>query len=102
MVLLGAYPRYLSPKSEMKNNGLTRYFAKPGNTAEEYRRASLDMFSVITGREPTPHEISDLNAAFGRSKRENVADKLEEKLGRPATQQEINLYIAQADSLGDY
>lgn len=93
---------YLSRKSEVKNNRLTRYFVKPGNTVEEFRQAAIDMFSAITGREPTPHEISDLNATFELSKRENVANKLEEQLGRPATKQEINLYIAQAESLGEF
>ncbi|MDM4013925.1 hypothetical protein [Roseiconus lacunae] len=86
----------------MQNDKPRRFLVNPGRSVEDYRQAVIDMFVAITGREATEDELRDLDPLVDRAKRERAVRELEDSLGRTPTEQEVNLYVAQADSLGEY
>ena len=72
------------------------------NSPEASKEAALELFRMITCREPTDDEMRELELKVQEKKqqRERVRRELRQDLGREPTEQEVNLSYAQMDHLG--
>ena len=48
-----------------------RTLVKPGTTPEELKQTAINMLKAITGKEPTPEDLANMDAKVARMERES-------------------------------